>query len=111
MTPRVLLNHIVKTFHLPKIRVTQACPLVERDHSADSRVYAHVFHREWVICFCKAYSELSLPHQVGVMLHEIGHVMSNGGEAEADLWVDEQMGIDINFKDTLQWVAPCKVGL
>ena len=111
MTPRALLNHFAHLYDLPQMYVTQRCTLVERDHKNDSRVYAHVFHKPDTICLCRAFDGLEGGHRVGIMLHEIGHLMSDGGEAEADLWVQDKLDIDIDFRNTLQWVNPGKVYL
>lgn len=112
MTPRQLLDHLTATYDLPRMHVTQACRMVEKDHRDDPRVYAHVFHRpDMTICLCKAYSKLMMGHKIGLLVHEIGHLMSDGGEAEADLWAHENLGINIGFKATVQWVEPKAVGL
>ena len=112
MTPRQLLDHLIQTYDLPRMYVIQACRMAEKDHHDDLRVYAHVFHGpDMTICLCKAYSKLTLGHKIGIMVHEIGHLMSDGGEAEADLWVHEHLGINIDFKATVQWVEPEVVGL
>jgi hypothetical protein len=112
MRARKLLEHLMVWFDLPALHVTQRCKLVEQDHKEDNRVYAHVFHKpKKTICLARAFDRLPLGHKIGIMLHEIGHLMSNGGEAEADLWVNDHLGIDIDFKNTIQWVEPGEVGL
>jgi hypothetical protein len=112
MKPRKLLDHLMVWYELPQMYVTQRCPVVEKDHKEDPRVYAHVFHKpKKTICLCRAYDRLPLGHKLGIMLHEIGHLLSDGGEAEADLWVDDNLGVNIEFKGTLQWVDPKEVAL
>jgi len=115
LTTAAVLEYILTRFWidtLPVIWLDRKCKLVEKDHARDSRVFAHVFHRHnKAICVCRAFSRLPLGHRIGIILHEIGHLMANGGEAEADLWVQDNLHIDIDFKDTVQWVAPRKVGL
>ena len=108
-----LLEYMLIWFdELPNVKVYRKCPLIEHDHANDPRVFAHVFHRRGkVICVCKDFDKLELGHKIGVLLHEIGHLMSNGGEAEADLWVQDNLGIDIDYKNTVQWVAPHEFGL
>lgn len=112
MTAQKLLEHILAWYdQLPDIKLDRKCKLVQKDHEEDKRVYAHVFHRRGrVICLCRAFDRLALPHKLGILLHEIGHLMSNGGEAEADLWVNDNLDIDIDFRNTLQWVDPAEVG-
>ena len=113
MKPRKLLEHLMVWFDLPAIYVTQSCPLIEKDHKESPRVHAHVFHKQnRTICLAKAFNRLPLGHKVGIMLHEIGHLMTKGGEEEADLWVQDNCdGIDIAYKNSIQWVDPKDVGL
>lgn len=107
-----LIAYLLDTYELPSIKLDRKCRLVREDHKEDPRVYAHVFHRQGnAICICPAFDRLRLEHKIGILVHEIGHLMSKGGEAEADLWVQENMGVDIDFRDTLQWVDPKQVGL
>jgi hypothetical protein len=114
LTSAAILEHILAQFGFdpPDIFLDRSCKLIEKDHAKDPRVFAHVFHRRnKAICVCRAFSRLPLGHRIGIILHEIGHLMSDGGEAEADLWVQDNLHIDIAFKDTLQWVPARKVGL
>lgn len=114
MTAQDVLDHLKEQFpFLPSdIRLDRKCALVVKDHKEDKRVFAHVFHRRGnVICLSRAFDRLELPHKIGILIHEIGHLMSAGGESEADLWAEENLDIDIDFKDTLQWVDPVEVGL
>jgi hypothetical protein len=112
MRARKLLEHLMVWFELPQMHVTQRCADVEKDHKEDPRVYAHVFHKpNKTMCLSRAFDKLPLGHKLGVMLHEIGHLMTNSGEAEADLWVDDTLNINIEFKGTIQWVDPGEVGL
>lgn len=113
MKAKRVLKRILTWFDdLPEMRIDTRCRLVEKDHAESPRVFAHVFHRrDRAICVCREFEGLPLGHQVGILLHEIGHLMSNGGEAEADLWVDDNLGIDIDYRSTLQWVDPGMVGL
>lgn len=112
MAPKEVLSHLLVWFdQLPDHRMGP-CRIVEKDHEDDPRVFAHVFHRKGHhICVCREFIDLPLGHQIGILLHEIGHLMSDSGEAEADLWVQDFLDIDIEFKNTLQWVDPKEVGL
>ena len=113
MTTQQIFEHIIVWFGLPtQIQISRKCKLSERDHAEDPRVFAHVFcDRTDTICLCKDFDLLPAGHKIGIILHEIGHLMSDSGEAEADLWVQDHLGIDIDFKDLVQWVDPQNVGL
>lgn len=113
MTPKQLLKYLKDWFRLRgKIQVFRKCKLAERDHAEDPRVFAHVFcRRAGTICLCKDFDLLPLGHQIGIIIHEIGHLMSKGGEAEADLWVQDNLDVDIEFKNLIQWVDPRAIGL
>ena len=120
MTTSRLLKHLLCWFDdFPYVRLDRKCRVAELDHAQDGRVFAHVFHHAGlIICLCRAFDKLPLGHRIGILLHEIGHLMSDGGEAEADLWVQDNLDIDIDFKPlrgkierSVQWVDPKKVGL
>jgi len=79
------------------------------------RAYAHVGHwPDGTVCVdLPRFAKLSVEHQVGVILHELGHLARpDGGEKEADLWVFEALGIPIEYRGpkTLQWVPRAVAG-
>lgn len=73
---------------------------------ARSRSFMHVGHVPGTVCFHLEMDKLPLNHIVGVILHEFGHIGSNGGEAEADAWVVAKLGITLEYKGKLclEWV-------
>lgn len=81
------------------------CEMADKDHEREDRVYAHVFHHPWTICVCDRFEDLPDEHKAGILLHEFGHLYGGDLDAEADLWIDEELGIDIEYVDTIQWVA------
>lgn len=86
------------------IRLKVGCPVVEKSHLCSPRVHAHALHRSRTICVVEDFEGLSDEHKLGVLLHEFGHVYGGDDDAEADLWVEETLGIDIRYVDTIQWV-------
>ena len=87
-----------------EIALNMACPLADKDHAETERFYAHTFHKAKTICVATAFADLPPEHQIGILLHEFGHLFGGMNEAEADLWVDEVLGIDISYVNTIQWV-------
>lgn len=82
------------------------CPEVIAEHKESSRQFAHVRHFRNTICLHHAFNILPDGHKLGILAHELGHLQtSGGGEAEADLWVQEVMGIDIQYRNSLQWIS------
>jgi len=81
------------------------CPEVEADHKESWRVHAHTLHHPATICLAKAFEDLADEHKIGIMLHEFGHIYGGPGEADADLWVSDELGIDIDYVETMQWVG------
>lgn len=80
------------------------CPLSVKDNAEDPRVFAHALHYKNTICLHPLFEDLKDEFKCGILLHEMGHVFGGEEEAEADLWVDEQLRIAIKYRDMLQWV-------
>ena len=85
----------------------QLCDDLESVHEEIPRVHAHVFHYPDVVCVVRDFELLPDEHKVGILLHEFGHILApSEHDADADLWVEEFCGIDVEYVDTLQWVKP-----
>lgn len=71
-----------------------------------SRAFMHTGHLPGRICFAPPMRLLPLNFVVGILLHEFGHLGSNGGEVEADTWVVSKLGIALEYKGKLclEWV-------
>lgn len=81
------------------------CPAAEEDHARVWRYHAHVMHIPGIICIVRDFRHLPDEHKFGILLHELGHLYTDSEhDADADLWVHEALGIDIDYVDTLQWV-------
>jgi hypothetical protein len=74
------------------------------------RAYAHVGHKPDQICVRKDFIDLPECHQVALILHEIGHLISEQGHDEpaADLSVKRRLNIEIKYDNLLeiQYVDP-----
>jgi len=86
------------------VSIIHGCKVANKDHAEVERYYAHTFHRKNAICTCDAFEELNPEHQFGILLHEFGHLYGGESEAEADLWVEEALGIEIDYVNMVQWV-------
>lgn len=81
-----------------------ACTLIEADHEESERVFCHVFHEDGFICIAEDFEDLSDEYQLGILLHEFGHLATGSGEErDADAWVREVLGIPLEYKETLEW--------
>lgn len=114
------------------------CSEIDQQRQAgDERAYAHVDHHPDVICVAHAFDELPADNQVGILLHEVGHLLCDADdeaapiraaelskaaevydpervpeEAAANQAVLDTLGIEIAYDDRqLQTVNPDEVQL
>lgn len=88
------------------------CILVAREHARgvdEGRAYAHCGHLGHTVCIAPCIADLDLDHQVGIFLHEFGHILTprGGDEKDADVAVKAWLGVTIEYdrKLELQYVA------
>ena len=94
------------------IHIHLNCKVCQVDHSNDQRVFAHVMHIPNTVCLHPSFEALKPEHQLGILAHELGHLMADeDSEAAADLWVQQKLGIDIQYKYMLQWISFSAFGL
>lgn len=93
-------------FSPQEVFLVVGCPEAEQDHAEDERVFAHTFHVPKTVCVARAFENLKDGHKLGIMLHEFGHLYGGQEEGIADLWVDENLGIDLDYVNMVQWVEP-----
>lgn len=90
----------------------QTCPDAAKEHQNSRRQYAHVFHRQGVICVTKAFWTLPDQYQLGLLLHESGHLLvgPRGGEEAANRAAKRRSGITIWYRENtpygenLEWI-------
>ena len=95
------------------------CDECERAHEQDPRLFAHVSPRcgERTVCWSRTVARLPLGNQVGLCLHELGHLLDPRSgdpveqEQHADLAVFDQFGIEMQYRGEteLEWVDPQEV--
>lgn len=79
-------------------RVEQ-CGLADQEHEKSRRQYAHTFHRPGVICIASEFLRLPEVNRLGILLHELGHLMSgqSAPESAANKTVTRASGIPIEM--------------
>ena len=89
------------------------CSLADREHLASRRQYAHVFHRQGIICIARAFHSLPLSYRLGLLLHECGHLLAGptAGEDAANRAIHRHTGIPLYYRDSpggkeVEWVRP-----
>ena len=89
------------------------CSQADAEHQTSRRQYAHTFHRRGVICVSSAFHRLPETHRLGLLLHEVGHLLAGqqAGEAQADRAAHRYSGLTIRYRDStygkrLEWLSP-----
>jgi hypothetical protein len=104
--------HQFVTGKIPALRRVRLvlCPEIRKGKrgAAARRAFMHVGHYDDVICVHPLANRLSTGYLAGLFLHEFGHLATDAGDAEADRWVFERLGIPILYRGAmrLEWVAP-----
>jgi len=93
------------------------CMQCDEARAVSSRQYAHTNHEGMPNTICWAHAAISLPveQQIGIALHEYGHLLADEAgcdseldiEAAADEAVLRLFGLEIKYagQDELQWVS------
>lgn len=76
------------------------CPLADREHTISRRQYAHTYHRANTICVARAYSRLPMEFKLGILFHELGHLLGAVDELEADRLAEKAFGVRIERVDS-----------
>ncbi len=95
---------------VPAVKLRWDCTLARKAHASSKRFLAHTFHAKNTICLVPAINKLPLPKLAGIVVHELGHILSgvhvHGAEPAADEWVREHLDLDILYdsKDSLEYL-------
>lgn len=90
-----------------KIKIRK-CKIAEEDHKECKRQYAHVYHyqgsgvRGEIICVVKDFDKLPIEHKMGILAHEIGHLIAGyeADEITADIVARNTLGVRIRYKNS-----------
>lgn len=84
-----------------EIRIEE-CDSANFEHEESCRQYAHTFHKDGVICVAGEFDTLPEEVQLGILLHEVGHLIAgpDGTEEDANEAVEEDSGIEVFYEDT-----------
>lgn len=92
---------------IKKLRI-ERCTDIDKDAGGGetkkkARMFAHWGHKPMAICLSTDFPGLPLANQLGILLHEIGHACARGGgEPQADLFIHDTFGIDIEYSPVLE---------
>lgn len=78
------------------------CVVADADHKKNKRQYAHTYHRKNVICLANKFLKLPKKYQLGILFHEIGHLIlgPRGTELQADRAAEGYFKIRIKYKSS-----------
>lgn len=90
------------------------CPLAKKHHQESARQFAHVFHRAKTICVTPEFYDLPQTYQLGILLHEFGHIALEGqkhSEKDADNVISVMAGVLVQRRTyrgmrNLEYVRP-----
>jgi hypothetical protein len=87
------------------------CKIAEADHKECKRQYAHTYHYESkndsfesgeIVCIAKAFNSLPIEYKMGILAHEIGHLIAGyeADEITADITARNALGVRIRYKNS-----------
>lgn len=93
--------------------LVEECAQANQEHHDSQRQYAHVFHKDGVICVAHAFWTLPERLRLAILLHEAGHILAGprGGELAANRAAERYSGVPIGYQDCthgeeLEWISP-----
>lgn len=86
--------------------IIRRCALADREHKESERQYAHVHHAKGknIICVAGAWVMLPLQSEMGLIAHELGHLLAGDKEHtedEADRLGNKFFSVTIKYKNTI----------
>lgn len=79
------------------------CRLADKEHRHSLRQYAHVHHvKDNVICIAEAWADLPISNMMGLIAHEVGHLLmgeTDHSEDEADDAGNKFFRVKIKYRD------------
>jgi len=81
--------------------IVRHCKEADKEHNYSCRQYAHTYHYNNIICVAKEWFNLPLKNQMGLIAHEVGHLLVNKKhhkEQEADRQANKFFGIKVRYK-------------
>lgn len=85
--------------------IVRRCLLADKEHKASERQYAHVHHAKGnIICVAGAWIMLPLHTEMGLIAHEMGHLLAGNvehSEKEADRLGDKFFKVTIKYRNTI----------
>ena len=98
---------------LARAKLSVGCDEIMRfrmDHPGKTghRCVMHVGHLPRTVCTLRVVDGFQAEYVFGLLLHEFGHLGSEGGEREADRWILDTFDIRIHYKGALdlEWISP-----
>ncbi len=82
--------------------IVRHCKEADREHLKSLRQYAHTYHRKDEVCVTKAFTLLPLEIQMGLIAHEVGHLLAgytDHTEEEANKLANSFFDIHMHYKD------------
>jgi len=83
------------------VRLNLGCPLAEEAHAQDFRVHMHVGHEPGFVCAARDALTLPPANQLGMFLHEFGHLIGGPSQHDADTAILERLGVPILYDDRM----------
>ncbi len=81
----------------------KVCGKADKEHKQSKRQYAHTNHYPNTICISLAFYSLPLKIKLGIILHELGHLMGEKNEDKADDIIHRAFDITIYRVDNIKF--------
>lgn len=84
------------------------CSEVDKEQTLSRRQYAHTNHYDNTICVADAFWDLPMKFQVGLLAHELGHIImlekrQTHYEPDADKAAKQYLGVTVQYVAHTPW--------